>query len=86
MTNVIRLHMQKKYDLKDFQLSQSYLFFYDSLSKANYFLEQMLELADEDLDSRIVQHLFQSPENDGGQWDLAVNLVENFGLVPQAGE
>lgn len=35
-TNTIRLQMQRKYGLKDFQLSQSYLFFYDSLSKANW--------------------------------------------------
>jgi len=38
--------MMKKYDLEEFQLSQSYLFFVDSLSKANYFLEQTLDIAD----------------------------------------
>ncbi|KAI5474493.1 hypothetical protein MNV49_003216 [Pseudohyphozyma bogoriensis] len=82
-TNVIRIAMSRKYNLDGFQLSQSYLFFYDSLSKANYFLESMLDLADEDLDSRLIQYLMDAPENDGGQWDMAVNLVETFGLVPQ---
>lgn len=38
--------MMKKYDLEEFELSKSYLFFVDSLSKANYFLEQTLDLAD----------------------------------------
>ncbi|GAA5909933.1 hypothetical protein JCM5296_002537 [Sporobolomyces johnsonii] len=82
-TNCIRIAMMRKYDLEDFQLSQSYLFFVDSLSKANYFLENMLELAEEPLDDRTVQYLMQTPENDGGQWDMAVNLMETFGLVPQ---
>ncbi|GAA5876731.1 hypothetical protein JCM16303_006266 [Sporobolomyces ruberrimus] len=76
--------MMKKYDIEDFQLSQSYLFFVDSLSKANYFLEQCLDLADVPLDDRLVQVLFTEPENDGGQWDMIVGLVETFGLVPQA--
>lgn len=77
--------MMKKYDLEEFQLSQSYTFFVDSLSKANYFLEQMLDLADQPLDDRLVQVLLTEPENDGGQWDMLVGLVETFGLVPQSG-
>ncbi|POY74297.1 putative Bleomycin hydrolase [Rhodotorula taiwanensis] len=64
--------------------AQSYLFFYDHLSKANWFLEQVLDLAGDKLDSRKMQFLFSElPAQDGGQWDLAVSLVENFGLVPQ---
>lgn len=66
--------MQRKYNLVDFELSQSYLFFYDTLSKANWFLEQMLDLAEVDLDDRLVQYMMQDPENDGGQWDMAVNI------------
>ncbi|GAA5938841.1 C1 family peptidase [Sporobolomyces koalae] len=83
-TNNVRIEMMKKYDLEEFQLSQSYLFFVDSLSKANYFLEQMLDLADTPLDDRLVQVLLSEPENDGGQWDMIVGLVNTFGLVPQA--
>ncbi|GAA5988678.1 hypothetical protein JCM11641_006501 [Rhodosporidiobolus odoratus] len=82
--NVVRIFTSRKFGLDNFQLSQSYLFFYDHLSKANYFLEQALDTADQPLDSRTVQYLFSStPAQDGGQWDLAVSLVENFGLCPQ---
>jgi len=35
-TNVFRVPLMKKYDLKQFQLSQAYLFFWDKLEKANY--------------------------------------------------
>ncbi|KAH8923078.1 peptidase C1B, bleomycin hydrolase [Atractiella rhizophila] len=83
-TNVIRIGLKKKYNLDDFQLSQSYLFFYDHVEKSNYYLETMIELVDEPLDSRVIQFLSTAPENDGGQWDMASNLIEKYGLVPQS--
>lgn len=58
----------KRHNLDSFELSQAYLFFWDKLEKANYFLEQILDTADEDLDSRLVQTLLGQPVSDGGQW------------------
>ena len=46
----------------------------------------MIDLADSKLDDRVIQHLMKDPEGDGGQWSMASNLVEKYGLVPQAGE
>lgn len=80
-TNVFRVAYMKKYNLKDFELSQSYLFFWDKLEKANYFLEQILDTVHEDLDGRLVQELLKAPVSDGGQWDMAANLVAKYGLV-----
>ena len=80
-TNVLRVPVMRKYNLKEFELSQAYLFFWDKLEKANWFLEQMVDTADKDLDERIVQELLGAPVNDGGQWDMASNLVEKYGLV-----
>lgn len=82
--NVLRVGIIKKFNLGDFELSQSYLFFYDSLEKANYYLESMIELADEPIDARIVSHLSSSPEGDGGQWDMVVGLIEKYGVVPKS--
>ncbi|GAA5865875.1 hypothetical protein JCM8547_005743 [Rhodosporidiobolus lusitaniae] len=83
--NVARIFVSRKYDLEKFQLSQSHLFFWDHLSKANWFLEQMMDLADEQLDSRVVAFMLaDAPAQDGGQYDMAVALVENYGLVPQS--
>ena len=80
-TNVLRVPIMKKYNLKEFELSQAYLFFWDKLEKANWFLEQVIDTASEDLDSRLVQELLGAPVNDGGQWDMAANLVSKYGLV-----
>ncbi|EAU91103.1 bleomycin hydrolase [Coprinopsis cinerea okayama7 len=83
-TNVIRYNIMKKLKLKEFQLSQSYLFFWDKLNKANYYLELMIQHSDLPLDDRLVQHLSSDLISDGGQWDMSVNLMELYGLVPQS--
>ncbi|KAI4146493.1 MAG: hypothetical protein LQ341_002065 [Variospora aurantia] len=69
-TNVFRVAIMKRYNLKEFELSQAYLFYWDKLEKANYFLEQILDTVGEDLDGRLIQTLLASPVGDGGQWDM----------------
>ena len=38
--NLFRVHLGRKYNLKDFQFSQSYFMFWDKLEKSNYFFIQ----------------------------------------------
>ncbi|KAG2185495.1 hypothetical protein INT44_002288 [Umbelopsis vinacea] len=84
-TNVLRRLLIQKYKLdEDFELSQNYLFFFDKLEKANYFLENMIDLAEVDVNDRVVQYLLQTPINDGGQWDMFINVVEKYGVVPKS--
>ncbi|KAJ3995135.1 peptidase C1B, bleomycin hydrolase [Lentinula boryana] len=83
-TNVLRYEVMKKLKLKEFQLSQSYLFFWDKLNKSNYYLELMIENADLPVDDRVINHLSGDLISDGGQWDMAVNLLETYGVVPQS--
>ncbi|TCD71210.1 hypothetical protein EIP91_011688 [Steccherinum ochraceum] len=83
-TNVLRYNVMKKLNLSEFQLSQSYLFFWDKLNKSNYFLENTIELADAPIDDRLVNYLAGDLISDGGQWDMVVNLVETYGVVPQS--
>lgn len=81
-TNVFRVPLMKKYNLKEFELSQAYLFYWDKIEKANWFMEKIIETAEEDLSSRLVQKLLEDPVTDGGQWDMVANLVGKYGLVP----
>ncbi|CAL1707521.1 unnamed protein product [Somion occarium] len=83
-TNVLRYNVMKKLNLSEFQLSQAYLFFWDKLNKANYYLELSIEHADLPVDDRLVYHLAEDLISDGGQWDMVVNLLETYGVVPQA--
>lgn len=81
--NALRVDVIKTNHLKPFELSQCYQMFWDKFEKANYFLERVLDTLDEATDSRLLQWLLQSPLQDGGQWDMFVNLVEKYGVVPQ---
>lgn len=81
--NVIRERMSKRLNLKDLELSQAYLMFYDKLEKSNYFLESILDTTGEPADGRLVSWLLTAPLQDGGQWDMFVNLVEKYGIVPK---
>lgn len=71
----------RKYNLREFELSQAYLFYWDKIEKANWFLEQVIDTVDEDLDGRLIQRILEDPVSDGGQWDMIANLVEKYGLV-----
>ena len=81
--NTLRYQVMKKYDLKTFELSQAYLFFWDKLEKSNYFLESILDTLDEPANGRLVSYLLTAPVNDGGQWDMLCNLIEKYGVVPK---
>jgi len=57
--------------------------FYDKLERANYFLENILKTLDEAQNSRLIMWLMSQPIEDGGQWDMFVNLVAKYGVVPK---
>jgi len=81
--NLLRVYLGRKYKLKNFEFSQNYFIFFDKLEKANYFLENIIETVEQSIDSRLVMHLLSSPVQDGGQWDMFVNLLKKYGTVPK---
>ncbi|MBK2004071.1 aminopeptidase C [Listeria ivanovii subsp. londoniensis] len=82
--NTFRHKLNGTLGLKDFELSQNYTNFWDKLEKANYFLENIIETAQEDEDSRLVSWLLDTPQQDGGQWDMLVSIIEKYGVVPKS--
>ena len=82
-TNVCREAIAKKLNLANFELSQSYLAFYDRLEKSNYLLEAVIELIDKEYDDRTLAFLLQNGVGDGGQWDMFVSLANKYGLCPK---
>lgn len=81
--NTLRHHLEKKYGLKDFQLSQNYTFFYDKLEKSNYFYENIIKTADRPISDRSVLYLLDTPQQDGGDWDLITAIIDKYGIVPK---
>ncbi|MFS1006605.1 aminopeptidase C [Enterococcus casseliflavus] len=81
--NTFRHKMLNDLNLKEFELSQNHTFFWDKYEKANYFYENILATANEPLTSRKVAFLLQTPQQDGGQWDMIVSIFQKYGVVPK---
>lgn len=81
--NTFRHKMLNDFNLKEFELSQNHTFFWDKYEKANYFYENILATANEPLTSRKVSFLLQTPQQDGGQWDMIVSIFQKYGVVPK---
>lgn len=83
-TNVLREHLGKKLNLEQFELSQSYLAFWDKFERCNYFFEAVLETAGLPLTDRTVNYILcDGGVSDGGQWDMFASLVRKYGVVPK---
>ena len=82
-TNLLRVGAMKKMNLKEFEFSQSYVFFWDKIERANYFLESIIDTADRPDGDRTVDFLLSSPISDGGQWNMFISLIRKHGLVPK---
>lgn len=81
--NTLRYELMHKWNLDDFEFSESYLFFYDKLEKSNFYLENVLKTLDKTTDSRIFEAVNEGPADDGGWWQMFVALVKKYGLVPK---
>ncbi len=80
--NTIRPMVQEKYNIGDFEFSQTYNFFWDQFEKANLFLEIAKATANKPMDDREVEWLFKNPIGDGGQWTTFADNIMKYGLVP----
>ncbi len=82
--NLLRVGAMKKMNLKNFEFSQAYVHFWDKFEKANHLLEAIIKTSDRPVDDRTIHFLLSSPISDGGQWNMATNLIEKHGLVPKS--
>jgi len=82
--NTMRHSLADRFKLKNFELSQNYTFFWDKFEKANYFYENVLATADQPTSSRKVAWLMTTPQQDGGQWDMLVAIIQKYGIVPKS--
>ncbi len=81
--NFLRSRARESLGVKNFEFSQSYVFFWDKFERANWFLTDIIATSDEPVDSRLVQFLLGDVLGDGGQWDMAVSVYMKYGLVPK---
>ena len=82
--NLFRVGAMKKMNLKNFEFSQAHIHFWDKFERANHLLEAIIETADRPVDDRTIHFLLSAPIGDGGQWNMAMNLIRKHGLVPKS--
>ena len=82
-TNVLREKIARDLNLEKFELSQSYLAFWDKFERCNYFLESILDTAALPTDDRTVRFILTTGVHDGGQWEMFANIVRKYGLLPK---
>ena len=82
--NVLRADFAKRTDSLTVDFSQSYLFFWDQLEKANLFLQGIVDTGKKPIDDIRVQFFFKNPLNDGGTFCGVADLADKYGLVPKS--
>ena len=82
--NLFRPGAMKKMNLKEFEFSQAHIHFWDKFERSNHFLEAIIETSDRPVDDRTIHFLLSDPIGDGGQWNMAMNLIRKHGLVPKS--
>ena len=67
--NTFRHKMISSFQLEDFELSQAHTFFWDKYEKSNWFLEQVIATADQELTSRkVVNGIWWYPSLRNTEW------------------
>ena len=82
--NLLRADARKKLGVKNFEFSQNHAMYWDKIERANYFLEDIIDLAGSPADDRTVMFLLGEVLGDGGQWNMEVSVFEKHGAVPKA--
>lgn len=81
--NTARVTTMDNLNIENFEYSQVYPFFFEKLERANFFLECILDCANQDRTSREVWHLLNDPIGDGGQWEMFAGMLRKYGAVPK---
>lgn len=84
--NVFRHSIIAALGLKDFQFSQTYLFFYDKIERSNFYLQWFIDhvnLPGFSLNDRETDYILENTMEDGGWWINFVNLIKKYGVVPK---
>ncbi|MBN2667714.1 MAG: C1 family peptidase [Bacteroidales bacterium] len=81
--NVLRPKVIDHYNLKSFEFSTNYLYFWDLFEKSNLFLQEIILSVNSPLDDKRVEYLLKNVVGDGGVWNSLANLVEKYGAVPK---
>ncbi len=82
--NILRYMVIHATDSKDFEFSESYLFFWDKFERSNTLLQWYIDHPEAEPSDRICEIFQKDYLEDGGYWNYFSNLVKKYGLVPKS--
>ncbi len=71
---------------KDLEFSQTYLYFWDKLERYHRNIRYYLDIKNSIPEAQqfyYLNHIYKEALSDGGQWDMAKELVKKYGIVPK---
>lgn len=77
---IISLYVKRKTG-ENILFDDEYLIFFDKLEKVNFFLESIIRESKVPITSNLNNYLLRNAMTDRGQWNMARNLIEKYGLV-----
>ncbi|HBM69976.1 MAG TPA: hypothetical protein DD377_00975 [Firmicutes bacterium] len=80
--NMLRYEAEKRLNNEKFEFSEGYLQFFDKIEKFNFALNRIEEYKDKSIDDQYNVYALNTIIEDGGQFQMFVNLVNKYGLVP----
>jgi len=81
--NVFRHAIINGMGIDNFEFSETYLFFYDKLERADSFLRWHMDHLDRKPGDRDFEFVITNTLQDGGWWHMFVGLVKKYGLIPK---
>jgi bleomycin hydrolase len=86
--NLIRLLAAQQWkvdnvEIANLEFSQSYQFFWDKFERYRRSLYYFIKLSKKENNSQYLVHLYKEALSDGGQWDMAKEIVKKYGIVPK---
>jgi bleomycin hydrolase len=83
--NVMRHELVRKLQLPyNFELSESYLSFYEKMEKCNRTITQFMDKNEINSHDLKVQGELLSGCSDGGHWITCANLIKKYGIIPKS--
>jgi bleomycin hydrolase len=80
--NTFRHMLINALNLENFEFSETYLFFWDKLERANSYIHWFIDHPDQKSGDRTYDYIVENSMCDGGWWCTFANLVQKYGLIP----
>jgi bleomycin hydrolase len=71
------------HQIDDFELSQNYIYFWDKFERYHHNLIVYSKIVKNN-NSEYLSHFLKDPMGDGGQWEMAKELIIKYGIVPKS--